>query len=251
MALPTSGPISSSQIANELAVSSASFSANSAELLGYTDLNALSISSSGNVLNIDTPISMSEWYGYNHTFKLSGSVVSSSVGLNSPYTASYTYTTYAQVEMGTTSSLFNFTGSSFISSGLAPLSSVPYSIYYAPYSLTMSSSKQLLKTGVLTVTSPSDKFNYTYTSASGSIVTFLFKTVPTSSAAATTTAYLKYDQFSSSISSSGVWNNLGTGGSTYNLRVFNPAAAVSASGTGTGSYVSLNTGSVKKIIYFL
>jgi hypothetical protein len=245
MALPVSGPISSSQIANELAISSASFSANSAELLVYTDLNALSISSSGNILNIDTPISMSEWYGYDHTFKVSGSVVTSSVGLNAPYTASYSYTTFAQVEMGITSSLFGFTGSSFVSSGIAPTSSVPYAIYYAPYSLTMSSSKQLLKTGVLTAASPSNKFNYTYLPASGSVVTFLFKTVPTASSAATTTAYLKYDQFSSSISSSGIWNNLGTGGATYNLRVFNAAAAVSSSGTGTGSYVSLNTGSIK------
>jgi hypothetical protein len=111
MALPASGPISSSQIATELAVSSTNFSANSAELLVYTDLNTLSISSSGNILNIDTPNSMSEWYNYTHNFKVSSSVVTSSISLKAPYTASYPYTTFAQVEMGTTSSIFVFTGS--------------------------------------------------------------------------------------------------------------------------------------------
>jgi hypothetical protein len=186
---------------------------------------------------------MSEWYNYNHTFKVSGSVVTSSIGLEAPYSASYTYTTFAQIEMGTTSSTFTFTGSSFVSSGLAPTASVPFSIYYAPYSLTMSSSRQLLKTGVLLSGSFSDKLNYTYIPASGSIVTFLFKTTPTASAAATTTAYLKYDQVSSSLTaSSGVWANIGTGGSTYNLKAFN---TIAASGSGTATYLNFNTGSVK------
>ena len=97
MALPASGPISSSQIATELAVSSASFSANSAELVGLTDLNALSISSSKGI-KIDTPNSASKWYGYDHTFKVSGSKVSSSAGLLIPSTASYNYVTFAQFE---------------------------------------------------------------------------------------------------------------------------------------------------------
>lgn len=243
MALPASGPISSSQIATELVVSSTNFSANSAELVGLTDLNTLSISSSGNILNIDTPNSMSEWYNYTHNFKVSSSIVTSSIGLKAPYTASYPFTTYAQVEMGTTSSLFIFTGSNFISSGIAPTASVPFSIYYATYSLSMSASSTLLKTGVLLSGSSSDKLNYTYLPASGSIVTFLFKTLPTASAAATTTAYLKYDQVSSSLTaSSGVWANIGTGGSTYNLKAFN---TIVASGSGNATFLNFNTGSVK------
>ena len=243
MALPLSGPISSSQIATELVVSSTNFSANSAELLVYTDLNTLSISSSGNILNIDTPVSMSEWYKYNHNFKVSGSVVTSSIGLNAPFTNSYSYTTFAQIEMGTTSSIFNFTGSNFVSSGLATFPYVPYSIYYSTYSLAMSSSKQCLQAGFINPSGSS--FNYSYIPSSGSIITLLFKEPPPPPTASfTTDAYLKYDQFSSSISSSGVWNNLGTGGSAYNLKVFNATSAVSSSGTGTGSYVSFNTGTV-------
>jgi hypothetical protein len=145
--------------------------------------------------------------------------------------------------MGTTSSLFIFTGSNFISSGLAPTASVPFSIYYATYSLSMSASGQLLKTGVLLSGSSSDKLNYTYVPVSGSIVTFLFKTTPTASAAATTTAYLKYDQVSSSLTaSSGVWANIGTGGSTYNLKAFN---TIVASGSGNATFLNFNTGSVK------
>jgi hypothetical protein len=145
--------------------------------------------------------------------------------------------------MGTTSSLFIFTGSNFVSSGIAPTASVPFSIYYATYSLNMSSSRQLLKTGVLLSGSSSDKLNYTYLPASGSIVTFLFKTTPTASAAATTTAYLKYDQVSSSLTaSSGVWANIGTGGSTYNLKAFN---TIVASGSGNATFLNFNTGSVK------
>ena len=248
MALPTSGPISSSQIATELVVSNTNFSANSAELLEYTDLNTLSISSSGNILNIDIPNSMSEWYGYNHSFKVSGSNFTSSVSLDAPYNASYPYTTFAQVEMGTTSSILRFTGSNFILSGIAPTSSVPYSIYYAPYSSTMTSSRQPLQNGVLSPSFPSDKFFYTYNASSGSIITFLFKLFPTASPAPIPTVngpYVKYDQGSSSISSTGTWTNLGTGGATYNLKLFNGTAAVSSSGTGTGSYVSLNTGSVE------
>ena len=99
MALPASGPISSSQIANELAVSSTNFSANSAELLVYTDLNALSISSSGGIPNISTPNSSSEWYSYNHKRTVSGSALGSTKGLKVPNNTSYTYTTFAQLEM--------------------------------------------------------------------------------------------------------------------------------------------------------
>jgi hypothetical protein len=245
MALPTSGPISSSQIATELVVSNTNFSANSAELLRYTDLNTLSISSSGNILNIDIPNSMSEWYEYNHSFKVSGSTFNTSVNLDAPYTASYPYTTFAQVEMGTTSSILVFTGSNFISSGLAPTASVPYSIYYGPYSSTMSSSRQLLKSGILYSGSSSDKLNYTYIPSSGSIVTFLFRFIPIPTASIGTTAYIKYDQYSSSISSTGIWANIGSGGTTHNLKFFNATSAVSSSGTGTGSYVSFNTGSIK------
>jgi hypothetical protein len=243
MALPASGPISSSQIATELVVSSASFSANSAELLVYTDLNALSISSSGKILNIDTPNSMSEWYNYTHNFKVSGSKVSSSAGLLIPSTASYNFTTFAQFEMSTSTALFKFSGSNFIARGAVSTASVPYSLYYGTYSLAMSSNKQLLQTGVLTAASPSLTYNYKYVATSGSIITLLFKSATTSSAVTVPTPYVKYDQFSSSISNVGIWTNLGTGGATFNLKAFNPTAAISSSGTGTGSYISLNTGS--------
>jgi len=238
MALPASGPISSSQIATELVVSSASFSANSAELLVYTDLNALSISSSGNILDIDVPNSMSEWYNYTHNFKVSSSVVISSIGLKAPNTASYPFTTFAQVEMGTTSSIFIFTGSNFVSSGLAPTASVPYSIYYAPYSSTMSSSKQLLQSGVLTAASSSGKLDYQYKASSGSIITFLFKITPPPTPVVFPTPYVKYDQYSSSLSAT-VWTNLGSAGSTYNLKTFN---SVIAGGSGTGTYLIFNAG---------
>jgi len=243
MALPASGPISSSQIATELAVSSASFSANSAELLVYTDLNALSISSSGKILNIDTPNSMSEWYNYTHNFKVSSSKVSSSAGLLIPSTASYNFVTFAQFEMSTSTATFKFSGSNFIARGAVSTANVPYSLYYGTYSLAMSSSKQLLQTGNLNSTTPSLSYNYVYNAASGSIITLLFKPALTSSAIAVPTPYVKYDQFSSSISASSVWNNLGTAGATYNLKGFN-LTPVSSSGTGTGSFIIFNTGSI-------
>jgi len=170
MALPSSGPISASQIRTEINVPSQSpFSLNSAEVLGYTDLNVLSISSSQGKPNIDTPNSMSEWYSYNHSLNRNCSSTSH-VGLKSPY--NYSYNTFAQIDIGTTSGTLSYTGSNFAISGSAPSASVSYSLYQSTYPSV--SSGKLLKLGVLTSANPRDSVTYTYNVSSGSIVTFIF-----------------------------------------------------------------------------
>jgi len=198
MALPGSGAISASMIRTELNIpSQAPFSLSSASLVHYTDLNALSISSSGDILDIADPNAVSEWRNYNHTFTSS---LAPYTGLRVPY--GYPYTTFAQVNIGSNSAVIPFTASNFVTSGLDLDGNVPYSIYYSTYPNITSS--KFIKSGVLTKTSNSSSFTYNYNASSGSVVTFLF---------APFLPYLYYDAnaYVSTV------DNLGTGGSTFNL----------------------------------
>jgi hypothetical protein len=90
--------------------------------------------------------------------------------LLAPY--GYAYTTFAQINMGSTSGTSSFTGSNFISSGLAPNTDVPYSVYYSTYQNITSS--KLIVTGTLNNNNPAGSFIYNYNATSGSIITFLF-----------------------------------------------------------------------------
>lgn len=179
MALPESGPISASMIRTELNLTSqvsSNFALSGSELAQYTDINALSISSSqgkiANRPNLDTPISMSEWYGYNHAFTQSFALFR---GLKVPYDSPYT--TFAQLNVGATSGLVRVTGSNFTKFGSAPSASIDYTLYYTTYSLDIRQSPKKIQKGVFNSNNPVAIFNHNYNAASGSIVTFVFRDI--------------------------------------------------------------------------